>query len=139
MSNMRFILLALVVLSASAFAEVGLPQATSANEVDLERCTKSGVNMRDYCQGYCELQTGMACTTGIYTELDDSSNIDKCECKCGVDQQTYTYENVPCGIDLNPPTGGVDYGEGDFGSSGSFCCLPAFALLGLVGFLAARR
>jgi hypothetical protein len=121
--------------SLFAFARSAVDAAQAANEVDTVSCTKSGVNMIDYCTGYCELESGEACTSAIYTEEADSSDIDQCVCTCGLEDQEYTYDSVPCGLDLMGL--GTPSGE-DYQSSGSGCCLPAF-LLCAIGFASIRR
>jgi hypothetical protein len=138
MANLKLALLILVFgLSAFTYARSAAEAAQAANEVDTAYCTKSGANMIDYCTGYCELQSGESCTSATYSEEADSNDIDLCECTCGVDDLTYTYESVPCGLDLNQY--GTPSGEGYSGSgNASFCCLPAF-LLGMIGFATIRK
>ena len=110
--------------------------AQAANEVDIERCTRSTANMKDYCMGYCEKYAETACTSATFTySADDTLVIDECVCTCGVEQETVTYTDVPCGDDL------IRYGTpsgDDFDYSSSGCCLPAF-LLAALGFASIRR
>jgi hypothetical protein len=138
MANLKLALLILICgLSANTFARSAVEAAQAANEVDTAYCTKSGANMIDYCTGYCELQSGESCTSAAYSESADTNDIDLCECTCGVEGLTYSYESVPCGLDLN--IYGTPSGD-DYGDSGdaSFCCLPAF-LLGMIGFAMIRK
>lgn len=124
-------------LSLTANARSAIEAAQAANEVDTVYCTRSGANMKDYCLGYCEKHSGMACISAIYTEEEDSSDIDRCECLCGVDQELVTYEYVPCGEDLNIYADGSGGSYGEYGD-GSACCLSGFLLAG-IGFAAFRR
>jgi hypothetical protein len=136
MANIRLAAFVLFsVFICSAFAESAIDVAARANEVDTSACTKSGANMRDYCLGYCELESGMSCSSAEYEELADSSDIDRCTCTCGLNDDFVAYNNVPCGLDLMrkaQPISGNDTGS-------SFCCLPAFLLIGIAGFASIRR
>jgi hypothetical protein len=124
----------ILVFSMAVFAETGLPQAEAANEVDIERCTRSSSNMKDYCMGYCDKYAETSCTSAAFTYSgDDIQVIDECVCTCGVEQETVTFTDVPCGDDL--VRYGTPSGE-DYGSSG--CCLPAL-VLGALGFACFRR
>jgi hypothetical protein len=138
MNGMRMVLVFIVLgLSLTANARSAVDAAQAALEVDTVYCTKSGANMMDYCLGYCEKQSGESCTSAMYTEEADTEDIDQCECLCGVQQELFTYDNVPCGEDLNiyaEPVGN-DYGDSGFDGS---CCLPAL-LLGAIGFASFRR
>jgi len=135
MANIKLALFIMICgLSVITCARSAVDAAQAALEVDTVYCTKSGANMIDYCTGYCELQSGESCTSASYSEEADQNDIDQCVCTCGVGQETFTYDNVPCGLDLNI------YGtpSGDDYSGSESCCLPAL-ILGAIGFSSIRR
>ncbi len=122
---------AIFLISLFVFSTYAQSAAQSANEVDIQACTKSASNMIWYCQGYCEMESKQSCDYDYgfgYPKSTNANEIDRCNCKCGVGGEPVVYDNVPCGVDLMRKAEpiGTNYNE-------SFCCLPAFALLAVLG------
>lgn len=139
-------LFGLLVICASSFAELGdygtdYPEydtgSTGAWEIDYNRCDRGGIDTTEYCAGYCEYQTGEGCFYSSHIASETPQMIDQCVCTCGVDQETVTFNNVPC-MDITQYAEPIGYTSSDeYGGSG--CCLPMFFLIGVAGFALMRR
>ncbi|GEM_PF-5056783 len=116
---------------------IGLSFAANAWELDNERCTKSNSEARYYCDAYCDYHSEQECdvVNATYSTNAYTGPIDTCECVCGVERTPTTYADVPCGEELvrYGTASGSDYETGTGYSGESFCCLPALALLAMLG------
>lgn len=113
-------------------------QSSAFYDTGFENCTDHDADMRDYCEAYCDHYTGEYCEViDAHQDFDTPrGTIDVCTCRCGVEQEEVTYNDIQCGEDLQNKwsPSGEDTGSGD-----ESCCLPAFMLLSLLGIAALRQ